>query len=420
MAEIRIARTEADGLRPLGAPGQRAHALVFDTIGARLSERHARLFAEPSPSTDGTVVDWFAPIEGAPRKLSELPEEEAETARAAVSELVEDILRLADSMEASGDASGRRLAEALRNATEVPGEDSIYLVGDQPVLVDWAHSLDTPKAPRGVIRAMLPAPPAPPAPPIAAATGPTADPASPVVARRGPWNLLWWLGWLLLALLLAWILYLLIAPCGLAGPSFLGLDRCPRAAEAAGDIDGEIARRAALEDEVARLERQLAGTGRACRPASPTAPTPEAEPARAPEPLDEVDRRLEEAGGRRGTLNVVLAWNDIADLDLHLRCPSGAIIKHSNRQACGGELDVDANVGDVTRTPVENIVFDGAPPEGTFQVTAHLFSEHARERNRRHPFTLKIVIDGREEVYEGVLTMADRLWRRSFVYEAPE
>ena len=61
--------------------------------------------------------------------------------------------------------------------------------------------------------------------------------------------------------------------------------------------------------------------------------------------LEELRARLEREGARSSDVQVSLMWNNYNDLDLHVVCPSGERIHGGNRKsACGGHLDVDANV----------------------------------------------------------------------------
>ena len=51
-------------------------------------------------------------------------------------------------------------------------------------------------------------------------------------------------------------------------------------------------------------------------------------------------RRLRE-GARDGKLHIALMWNDIADLALHMQCPSGEMICWKNmRSVCGAQKDI--------------------------------------------------------------------------------
>ena len=267
MSETLIARTYAEGLRPLGAAAQRNHALITDAVAARLSPAHALLFCEPVTTPDGVATDWYAQASGVVRRLDELGSQEGEAARRRLGELVGDILSIADEFEAGGTEADRRLAEALRNAAEVPDGTAIWLVGDQPVLVTWAHSRDIDKAPRGIIRTFIPAKPPPPSQPA---------PQPVIVETREPLtfrDVLWWFGWLVLAALVFWAFWLLVAPCALRGPGFLAIDACP--SSLASEIRAETDRQAALDDRVAMLERDLARTGRACPQPVPLQPPPE-------------------------------------------------------------------------------------------------------------------------------------------------
>lgn len=69
-----------------------------------------------------------------------------------------------------------------------------------------------------------------------------------------------------------------------------------------------------------------------------------------------------------GNLRTSLSFYQDTDLDLYLRTPSGEVISFLNTYADGGELDVDQCIGSCDDAPVhvENIVFDGAPPRGSY------------------------------------------------------
>ncbi len=409
MAETLIARTYAEGLRPLGGAAQRNHGVISQAVEARLSRTHALMFSEPLPDPDGVATDWYAQIEGPVRRLDELGAEEAEAARNRIGALTGGVLELAAELEAAGTEADRRLGEALRNAVEVPDVDAVWLVGDQPVLASWAHSRDIDKAPRGVIRRFVPRRPPPPPPPPPVPPMPAAGAASP-----GPWNLFWWLGWLVFAILLFWALYLLIAPCGLRGPAFLNFDTCPRAETRQ---DAETDRRAALEDRIAALERQLAEVGRACVPAPAPAPAPESEPdpESAEGPGSPVDAVVNE-GGEIGAVNVILTWSDRADLDLAVWCPTGQKIWHRQKVVCGGELDIDANALEKMSEPVENVVFGEAMQPGTYRVEVFLYHQKEEAGKAEHNFRVTIIVDGEETVHDASVSMDNRTWTASFDY----
>ena len=61
----------------------------------------------------------------------------------------------------------------------------------------------------------------------------------------------------------------------------------------------------------------------------------------------ELHDRLTKHKANIGKLNFSLRWWDPNDLDLHLNCPCGTHIYFGNKKCntCGGELDIDMNVG---------------------------------------------------------------------------
>ncbi len=393
MPETLVTRTLAEGLRPLGTASQRNPALITETLRAHLTPAHVLLFCEPSPTPDGVATDWYAQCSGAVRQLDSLDDEEASAVRSRLGELVGDILALADRLETAGSQSDQRLAEALRNVVEVPASDAIWLIGDQPVLVTWGHTRDIDKAPRGIIRRFIPArpPPSPPSP--SEAVGNVA--AAP--DRQGSaTDVLWWLGWLLLAGLVFLVFWLLVAPCAVVLPGLAPIGSCPPASSMAIVEERDILD--TLENRVAMLERELALLDGDCRE----------------EPRDATDTVLEE-GGALGAVNVILSWQGSADLDLSLSCPGGGEINLGNMQACGGVLDIDANVSSTLPAPVENIVFEDMPGTGTYPVEVHLYSYRNDDRGAPKHFTLTVIIDGEETVHNGTVDGDNAWWRTDVV-----
>ena len=126
--------------------------------------------------------------------------------------------------------------------------------------------------------------------------------------------------------------------------------------------------------------------------------------------LKELKERLEREGAKSSDVQISLMWNNFNDLDLHVVCPSGERIHGGNREsACGGELDVDANVRPETKKPVENVVWpEGKAPGGTYKAYVHHYKKHKKRRSR-DPTKFKIVCNAGGEIleYEGEITHGD-------------
>lgn len=410
MFEPVLVTTSTEGLQPLGSAAQRSYELVTGAVRQRLGPEHAAIFAEPVAAEHGGSVDWHAPLRGEALALSELPEDERAALTARLGRLVADIRAEAARLGDSRAAEDQRLAEALLNATEVPDPDMVRALRDaagalHPVLIHWAWVRDEQRAVRGVLTAMVPRP-------GGAALAPVQE------RRSGPWWWLLWLGWLLLALLIAAILWLLIAPCGVP---IRALNFCAPPPQ---QITAALTETRIAADAVAALERELALTARHCQPTVPVLPAPVEEgveggaedgvdegravPAPAPAPvLDEArraeaERRMEERGGSRGDLNFTLEWSTTDDIDLYVTCPTGATVSYLNRGDCNGVYDLDANVlrAEAISDPVENIVFTDAP-NGLYQVRAHLKSE--RTEGAKQVILHVLRRNGPSQSYEGML-----------------
>ena len=123
--------------------------------------------------------------------------------------------------------------------------------------------------------------------------------------------------------------------------------------------------------------------------------------AAAQRALSELQARLEREGAQSSDVQVSLMWNNYNDLDLHVVCPSGERIHGGNKKsACGGELDVDANVRAETRKPVENVFWeDGTAPAGKYQVFVHYYKKH-NKRKSNDPTKFQIIVNQGGELLE--------------------
>ena len=142
------------------------------------------------------------------------------------------------------------------------------------------------------------------------------------------------------------------------------------------------------------------------------------------EAMKELRSRLEREGAKSSDVQISLMWNNYNDLDLHVVCPSGERIHGGNREsACGGELDVDANVRPETKKPVENVVWpEGKAPGGIYKAYVHHYKKHKKRRSR-DPTSFKVVCNAGGEIleYEGEITSGDPIMLIcEFTIEDPE
>ncbi len=449
--ETHVASTRMEALQVLshgGQPLHQFHAQMTEHLRRVLGPDHATLFAEPTVNHRTFTADWYVGVAGTPQRLDELPAATRARVEDRLSELVADVAAEADRLRASGRDAERMLGDVLRAALEIPGESHVHAVGEQPVLTCWGALESGPEARQSVLQEYVGR--------VAAsrAAGPPADTTAPVdspetvppetvaaVAERGGEDIpgvivvardeeergFPWLAaglWLLAALLALFLGFLLLQACGLATPGTqpwwqrVLVSYCPDqgapevGAAAPTEEPGTAARRAALLTEIEVLRRQVLQAAARC-PAAPPGqasglePTPRPEPPPEPAPEAPVDgeedaastrQRIEEESGRIGHVNIVLEWNSVDDLDLHVKCPNGQEIFYRNKRACGGHLDVDRNAGrSQTRRPIENIIWEqGAMAPGRYRIAVRYYK--ARPPLTPVPFKVKILIDG--EIYE--------------------
>ncbi len=205
--------TRAQGYRPLGFGGEPIHASyrkLAAVIESRLGPEAARYLARPEVDEATHSIGWHATCEGKVRRWSDLGAEEQAALKPGFMALRDRFRGLARELETAGEgtlvAAGsarESFGHALRLALRSPGLDSLFFVGDQPVLALWGFE----GGPGGFdTLAFDPAPVASPLP--AAPAGPVIE---VVAASERPW---WrWLLWLLGLLLLLLLLLLFLRSC---------------------------------------------------------------------------------------------------------------------------------------------------------------------------------------------------------------
>ncbi len=277
--------SQRGALRALAGQGVFAvecHPQLRALLLQRLGPEHAALLAEPQHDPERRSVDWYAEADGAALPLSQLPPDEADALRARAGELARDIRALAEQLDTGGRnaaLSGQLLLLALRH----PDDDDLWSVDGRPVLTNWGFAPGAVGAqPQDLTRLGALAPAPQPEQPAPAAVAPPPPPAAP----RG---CLPFAGWLLPLFLLLLLLWLLASMLGLL-PSPLP-SGCFRDDEARRAVEEAEVRRAALEEELAGLRRQLTARADMCRPAPAPKPAPAPEtrkPVEEPKPEPEV------------------------------------------------------------------------------------------------------------------------------------
>jgi hypothetical protein len=140
------------------------------------------------------------------------------------------------------------------------------------------------------------------------------------------------------------------------------------------ELRTEQSRESQLRSQIAGLAMGLGDRRVACPPQVAPVPTPV--PAPTPPRSADADRARQQ-GGSNGFIQVILAWDDVNDLDLAIICPNGRRIFFNSTKACGGELDIDQNSGaPLVRQPVENVVFTSEPPPGRYRILVNNFKHN--------------------------------------------
>jgi hypothetical protein len=427
-----LERTRQSDLQPLvanGVPVFRMYGQIRVELLRSLSQEHLALFADPNADPVTGDIQWFAPFPGEISKLADCSEDDRAGYEFHLARLVDDITNHIDKLNESGAENSRNMANVLTMALEIPDESHIFVVGGRPVIAGWGHVPRGPAVLRkpliALVRRVLtiappvtppevvaePAAPADPQKAVEEQPKPVEEPAKPdeqpaqqapsipadgprahalipivneVVGQRRP-VFLNWLLWPILGVLLVSIGYFLLRYCGLGWPfssiadNNLMVNYCVASSQAlrSDDLSAHLAD---LQQSLAEKQRRLCETA-----------------ARRP-PQPETKDLVEEAGGTIGAVNVILSWHTLDDLDLHVTCPSGEQIYYSNKNKCGGVLDVDMNSSSGTNkstSPVENVTWPvGAAQAGTYKVEV---DPYRRDSSQPIEFKVELLINGQKK-----------------------
>jgi hypothetical protein len=320
-----IARTEKGETRPIGVRGERVqtlHQQLSRIVANRTKDKSCGdFFAEPVVDSGSGATSWYSHLEGPVRQVVSMPESERAGAERRITEVVEKISVIIDALENSDREDEQRLALNMRAALKHPGEGDLYLVGDNPVLVNWAAEPGTGAVSADLISRLAATPRS-----AAALTQPAAvpggmEPPPPVggevlVEReRRRWRFRpSWLGWLLALLVLLLLLWFLIGRW---------MQRPVQ------DMPAMFNDESTLRAELDRLRGMLFDRRADCiacpveppepapEPAPEPKPVPEPEPSPPPEPEPDPTPSIEKAI-REGDRQVLAGcWTLASDLTLH-------------------------------------------------------------------------------------------------------
>jgi len=127
---------------------------------------------------------------------------------------------------------------------------------------------------------------------------------------------------------------------------------------------------------------------------------------------------LDKAKAKTGDVQVSLFWSSKDDVDLHVVAPSGEEIFYGRRKSkCGGELDVDMNVGYTKAVigAVENVYWpQGKAPIGKYRIYVVPYSHHGGAAGTADPapFTVRLVVQGRSEAFHGAVSFGPAAIRK--------
>lgn len=210
--------------KAIGEGGQPVYAVAFqlrEAIRLKAGASTANCLAIPQSNQHGSMVDWYAPIEGDVVPWSAASSQEREYALARLDaahrtlESAIEKMRLAESRDGQAEREKNTVLPLMSKVFYFPDTQYIYLVNGEPVIAFWGFHTQGTGLPADPFVSLRPVSAATVAPTVAALNEP---------ARRAWW---WWLLLLLLLLLLLFFLWRSCAPVTPLPPSSSSLPALP-------------------------------------------------------------------------------------------------------------------------------------------------------------------------------------------------
>lgn len=283
----------------INTPRHQMHALAFqgimvtdchhqlrDMLRRRLGDGYVLLFAEPSFNTGDQSVDWYTPVQGVARQLTELPAEEQNALRDRLLHMAQEMRAFAEDLKRSSEQTRVTRGNILELALRYPDDSCLFAVGGQPVITCWGFGPGTFGAePQDLCRISRLAPAIAPqavTPPVAPAAPDSSVQEVPSPRQTGSyWEILWWSLPLLLLLLLLYLLFTSFGGKPAIGGTALFQAPLPPFCQPVEDPDQKgfsslKSKIQALENEIAFLHARLDEHLALCRPQAtePAIPAP--------------------------------------------------------------------------------------------------------------------------------------------------
>ena len=222
--------------------------------------------------------------------------------------------------------------------------------------------------------------------------------------------------WIIAALLIAWIIYILIPACGIKG--ILQSNGCTVKSEIKTDNSTLLE----LSDRIQAHEAELIYKRNKCNvDENISADETQSTIKEMPYPPADLAGRLKQENATIGDVNFTMIWQSRLDLDLEVTCPEGQKISylsgklHENK--CG-TLDVDANYKNKQENPIEHILIDN-PTVGLYSVQVHLRPNADSSTDHEESFELKIYSGSLNKTSEDKVTV-NKPWNYGFNYGGPK